>query len=191
MGGEICAAIAEVYAEIMKKYITMTLAFISAFTFSNCSSLNPFGDGYSYPQSSTKNRVALIRGRAVAPANAPMAVKRAVAAGNALQSKPYKMGGGHARWNDSGYDCSGTVSYVLRNAGLMRSTMPSKGFRSYGKRGKGRWITIFARKGHVFMTIGGLRLDARGYSRGRVGGPRWLAKQRSSRGFSVRHPRGL
>tara|TARA_B110000908_G_scaffold171930_1_gene236586 strand:- start:3377 stop:3889 length:513 start_codon:yes stop_codon:yes gene_type:complete len=170
---------------MMKNCILMMLALVTALTFSNC------GSGYYGSQRSIGSRVALINGRAVAPHNAPIAVKRAVAAGNALQRKPYRMGGGHARHNDSGYDCSGTVSYVLRNAGLMSSTMPSKGFRSYGKRGRGRWITVYARNGHVFMTIGDLRLDARGASRGRMGGPRWLAKPRSSRGFSVRHPRGL
>jgi hypothetical protein len=167
----------------MKKCILVMLILSTTLTLSNCGS----GGGGSYSQS----RVTLINGRAVAPYNAPIAVKRAVAAGNALQRKPYRMGGGHARHNDSGYDCSGTVSYVLRNAGLMNSTMPSTGFRSYGRRGKGRWITVYARRGHVFMTIGGLRLDARGYSRGYMGGPRWLVKPRSSRGFSVRHPRGL
>ena len=47
----------------------------------------------------------------------PPPVIRAIAAGNRLQGKPYKWGGGHARLQDSGYDCSGTVSYVLREAG--------------------------------------------------------------------------
>lgn len=175
----------------MKNILLIVMSIITALTFSHCGSLNPLASSPSYSESYDKGRVALINGRAVAPVNAPMAVKRAVAAGNALQRKPYKMGGGHARWNDSGYDCSGTVSYVLRNAGLMRSTMPSKGFKSYGKRGRGRWITIYARSGHVFMTIGGLRLDARGSDRGYHGGPRWLASSRSVRGFSARHPRGL
>jgi hypothetical protein len=192
---------------MMKKFIITVLSFIVAVTFSHCGSVDPRVNQYSdtqpsyfvpvsynqpsFSRSSGGGRVKLINGRAVAPANAPAAVKRAVAAGNDLQRKPYRMGGGHARWNDSGYDCSGTVSYVLRNAGLMGSTMPSKGFRSFGSRGKGKWITIYARDGHVFMTIGGLRLDARGAERGYMGGPRWLATSRSSRGFSVRHPAGL
>ncbi len=175
----------------MKNCILIMLALSIALTLSNCGSVDPRSHGYSYSGSSSRSRVVLVNGRAVAPANAPVAVKRAVAAGNALQRKPYKMGGGHARQNDSGYDCSGTVSYVLRNAGLMNGTMPSKGFRSYGKRGKGKWITTYARNGHVFMTIGGLRLDARGSSRGYMGGPRWIAKPRSPRGFAVRHPAGL
>jgi len=177
----------------MKNCILIMLVLFVALTLSNCGSVDPrnHGYGYSYSQPSSGSRVTLVNGRAVAPVNAPRAVKRAVAAGNALQRYPYRMGGGHARMNDSGYDCSGTVSYVLRNAGLMNGAMPSKGFRSYGKRGKGRWISVYARSGHVFMTIGGLRLDARGSSRGYMGGPRWLAKPRSSRGFSVRHPAGL
>lgn len=172
----------------MKNYTLILMSLAMTLTFSSCGSMSPVG---LLPFSSSGNKVKLINGRAVAPPSAPAAVKRAVAAGNALQRKPYRMGGGHARWNDSGYDCSGTVSYVLRNAGLMRGTMPSKGFRSYGRRGKGKWITIYARRGHVFMTIGGLRLDARGAERGYAGGPRWLRSPRSGRGFSVRHPKGL
>lgn len=86
--------------------------------------------------SAKDSSVVLVNGRAVAPSHAPTAVKRAVAAGNALQSKPYRMGGGHGRLNDSGYDCSGMTSYVLRNAGLLDGSMPSKGFRSYGKSGR-------------------------------------------------------
>lgn len=160
-------------------------------TLSNCGSVDPRDFGHPYGNSSSRNKVKLVNGRAVAPANAPAAVKRAVAAGNALQRMPYRMGGGHARQNDSAYDCSGSVSYVLRNAGLMRGTMPSRGFKNYGKRGRGNWITIYARDNHVFMTVGGLRLDARGSDRGYAGGPRWLREPRSPRGFVVRHPAGL
>lgn len=176
----------------MKNYILVIMASVVSLTFTSCGSLpKKVSDLYSLPFGGGVKKVVLKNGRAIAPANAPTAVKRAVAAGNALQRKPYRMGGGHARWNDSGYDCSGTVSYVLRNAGLLSSTMPSRGFKSYGKRGKGNWITVYARNGHVFMTVGGLRLDARGRSRGSMGGPRWLAKSRSGKGFKARHPAGL
>lgn len=131
----------------------------------------------------------LINGLAYAPRNAPAAVKRAIQAGNRLQSKPYKWGGGHAVLNDSGYDCSGSVSYVLREAGLLRGQMPSSGFFSYGERGEGKWITVYVRSGHVFMTIAGLRLDT-GWGSDRSG-PRWLTKTRPGRGHIVRHPAGL
>lgn len=135
-------------------------------------------------------RTAMLKnGMAYAPRNAPVAVKRAIAAGNRLQDKPYKWGGGHARKNDSGFDCSGSVSYVLREAGLLRGSMPSSGYMKYGRRGYGRWITIYVRNGHVFMTVAGLRLDTGGPGNER--GPRWRPETRQSRGHYVRHPAGL
>jgi hypothetical protein len=135
-------------------------------------------------------RTALLKdGVAYAPRNAPVAVKRAIAAGNRLQGKPYKWGGGHAQHQDSGYDCSGAVSYVLREAGLIRGSMTSSGYLKYGRRGYGRWITIYVRNGHVFMTVAGLRLDTGGPGNER--GPRWRPETRQGRGHYVRHPAGL
>lgn len=135
-------------------------------------------------------RTAMLKnGIAYAPKNAPAAVKRAIAAGNRLQGKPYKWGGGHARQNDSGYDCSGTVSYVLREAGLLKGSMPSSAFFAYGKKGYGKWITVYTRRGHVFMTIAGLRLDT-GWGADRSG-PRWHTRTRPASGTVVRHPSGL
>jgi hypothetical protein len=135
-------------------------------------------------------RTAMIRdGIAYAPKRAPAAVKRAIAAGNRLQSMPYKWGGGHARQNDSGYDCSGSTSYVLREAGLLRGSMTSKGFFRYGKKGYGKWISVYVRNGHVFLTVAGLRLDTGG--RGNETGPRWRTASREGRGHVVRHPSGL
>jgi hypothetical protein len=134
-------------------------------------------------------RTAMIKdGIAYAPKSAPFAVKKAIAAGNSLQGKPYKWGGGHARLNDSGYDCSGTVSYVLREAGLMKGSIPSRGYFEYGKKGEGKWITIYIRKGHVFMTVAGLRLDTGGP--GGESGPRWKTATRQGRGHVMRHPSG-
>lgn len=135
-------------------------------------------------------RTAMLKdGLAYAPRSAPAAVKRAIAAGNRLQDMPYKWGGGHADHDDSGYDCSGTVSYVLREAGLLKGSMPSSGYFSYGKKGEGKWITIYIRKGHVFMTIAGLRLDTGG--RGGRTGPRWKPETRNGVGHVMRHPAGL
>lgn len=131
----------------------------------------------------------LVGNRAVAPRNAPPEVKRAIEAANRIAGLPYKWGGGHAVLDDSGYDCSGAVSYVLRNAGLLNGQMPSKGFLNYGKRGHGDWITIYARKGHVFMTIAGLRFDTQGTTK--QDGPRWRPESRKSKGHVVRHPPGL
>ncbi len=135
-------------------------------------------------------RTAMIKnGIAYAPKRAPAAVKRAIAAGNRLQSMPYKWGGGHARHHDNGYDCSGTVSYVLREAGLLKGSMTSKGFYEYGKKGDGKWITVYVRNGHVFMTVAGLRLDT-GWGSDRSG-PRWHTRTRPGRGHVMRHPAGL
>lgn len=135
-------------------------------------------------------RTALVKdGLAYAPRNAPPAVIRAIAAGNRLQGKPYKWGGGHARLQDSGYDCSGTVSYVLREAGLLKGSMPSNGYFNFGKKGEGKWITLYVRKGHVFMTVAGLRLDTGGP--GGETGPRWKTATRQGKGHVMRHPAGL
>ena len=135
-------------------------------------------------------RTALLKnGVAYAPRSAPAAVKRVIAAGNRLQGKPYKWGGGHARHRDDGYDCSGTVSYVLREAGLLRGSLTSDGYFKYGKKGEGRWITIYIRKGHVFLTVAGLRLDTGGP--GNRTGPRWKPETRQTLGHVMRHPRGL
>jgi len=135
-------------------------------------------------------QTAMLRGGlAYAPRRAPMVVKRAIQAGNRLQGKPYKWGGGHAILDDTGYDCSGTVSYVLREAGLMEGQMPSRGFFGYGDRGPGKWITIYVRDGHVFMTIAGLRLDT-GWGSERTG-PKWLTKSRPAKGHVMRHPPGF
>lgn len=131
----------------------------------------------------------LVNGIAYAPRDAPLVVKKALAAGNRLQDMPYKWGGGHGNHHDSGYDCSGTVSYVLREAGLMRGSLPSSGYFKYGKKGEGRWITIYIRKGHVFLTIAGLRLDTGGP--GNRTGPRWKPETRQSIGHVMRHPAGL
>jgi hypothetical protein len=135
-------------------------------------------------------RTAMLKGgMAYAPKRAPDAVKRAVAAGNRLQGMPYKWGGGHAKQDDCGYDCSGTVSYVLREAGLMKGSMHSREYFGYGKKGEGKWITIYVRKGHVFMTIAGLRLDTGGP--GGRSGPRWKPQTRQGAGHVMRHPSGL
>lgn len=135
-------------------------------------------------------RTALFQdGLAYPPKNAPTAVKRAMAAGNRLQRKPYKWGGGHRVHEDSGYDCSGTVSYVLDEAGLIKGAIPSKGYFNYGDKGEGKWITVYTRRGHAFVTIAGLRLDAGGS--GERSGPRWKPEPRKGTGYVMRHPPGL
>lgn len=121
----------------------------------------------------------------------PGRVRRAIAAAARIANKPYRYGGGHGRWNDSGYDCSGSVSYVLHGAGVLGRSRTSGGFMNYGSPGRGRWITIYANSGHVYMTIrtasGVRRYDTSGMD----DGSRWDRRARSTSGYVVRHPPGL
>lgn len=135
------------------------------------------------------NRAVVRNGIAYAPANAPEAVKRAIWATNFLTRKPYVWGGGHATFYDTGYDCSGAVSFLLKHAGALSQPAGSTEFTRFGNSGRGRWITIYARKGHVFAIVAGLRLDTTGY-RGDEG-PRWRRPDRSPWGFIARHPQGM
>ena len=127
-------------------------------------------------------------GTAVAPTSAPAAVKAIIAAGNKIHDYPYKYGGGHGTWNDDGYDCSGSMSYVLHAAGLLRTSLDSTGFMSWGRAGKGIWVTTYANPSHSYMVVAGLRFDTSGLS---ADGSRWHTDMRSSSGYSVRHPSGL
>jgi len=127
-------------------------------------------------------------GMAVAPSSAPAAVRAIIEAGNAIATKPYKYGGGHSRWNDTGYDCSGSVSYVLHAADLLDRALDSTGFMSWGEGGRGTWITIRSNPGHAYLIVAGLRFDT---SARRQTGTRWSERRRSARGYRGRHPEGL
>src|SRR2546430_3789159 len=84
-------------------------------------------------------------GTAVAPSNAPPAIQAAIAAGNAIHTYPYRWGGGHRTFYDTGYDCSGAVSYVLHAAGFLASPLPSGPLASSsGAFGKGLLVTVYA-----------------------------------------------
>ncbi|WP_035609018.1 NlpC/P60 family protein [Haloferula sp. BvORR071] len=172
----------------MKRIAALLSLLVVAVGLSSCGGQVKARQAVSYRFQDGKTAM-LKNGVAYAPKKAPTAVKRAIAAGNRLQNKPYKWGGGHAKELDSGYDCSGTVSYVLREAGLMQGSMPSNGYFNYGKKGEGDWITVYCRSGHVFMTVAGLRLDTGGP--GGRSGPRWKPETRSGIGHVMRHPSGL
>ena len=135
-------------------------------------------------------RATLRNGIAYAPSRAPDNIKNAIWAVNTLRRKPYVWGGGHGSFNDYGYDCSGAVSFALHYAGLLDVPLPSNDFRRYGKRGRGRWVTIYSRKGHTFAIIAGLRLDTTDLRDGGDVGPRWYADGRDTSGFDARHPAG-
>jgi hypothetical protein len=135
---------------------------------------------------------AYMRGnKAVAPAHAPRNIKRVIAAANKIVGRPYRRGGGHGRHHDSAYDCSGSVGFVLREIGAMgKQNFRSSGeFLRWGKPGFGRWLTLYVKRGHVFLMVAGLRFDTSG--RGRGVGPRWHTSSRGCSGFYVRHIPGL
>jgi cell wall-associated NlpC family hydrolase len=115
-------------------------------------------------------------------------LRRAVAAGNRIAYKPYIYGGGHASFQAAGYDCSGSVSYVLHGMGRLDAPLDSSQLMSYGKPGPGRYVTIYANAGHAFMVIDGRRYDTSGRS---ASGSRWGPGQRSTAGYVARHPPGL
>jgi len=129
--------------------------------------------------------------RAVAPKHAPPAVKKMIKAANHIRHKPYKWGGGHADWDSKGYDCSGSVSYVLHKAGYLDYPLTSGGFMDWGKKGANRWVNIWASKDHVYMVIAGLRWDTSYITDGDKTGPGWSELKRPSKGFKLRHPAGI
>jgi len=129
------------------------------------------------------------KGLARAPAGSPTAVQDIVAGGNAIATFPYRLGGGHGSFVDSSYDCSGSVSYALAAAGLLDSPLTSGELMDWGAPGRGRWVTVYANSGHVFMVVGGVRFDTSGRAGRR--GSRWQPLDRSARGFVVRHWPGL
>jgi len=140
-------------------------------------------------------------GTAAAPADAPPQVQSAIWAANHIQDKPYRYGGGHKDFDDTAYDCSGTVSYMLHGGGLLDSPLDSSSFMKWGDSGAGQWITVYTNPGHAYAVIAGLRLDTsaaavartatRKYKKAMERGPRWRPTERSSRGFKKRHPVGF
>jgi peptidoglycan hydrolase-like protein with peptidoglycan-binding domain len=127
-------------------------------------------------------------GLAIAPAGAPAAVVAIIAAGNAISHFPYRYGGGHDTWQDTGYDCSGSVSFALHGGGLLDTPMSSYDFPAWGESGPGQWVTVYARQDHAYMVVAGLRFDT---SASKGGGSRWTTEPRSPDGYVARHPAGL
>ena len=141
------------------------------------------------PVTSTPQAVIAKDGRtAIPPASAPDQVKQAIWAANKITTKPYRYGGGHRKWRDTGYDCSGSVSYALHGGGIIDSPLFSGLFMKWGLAGRGQWITVYTNPGHAYVVIAGLRFDTSGPGER---GPRWRLGARSSRGFAARHPEGL
>ena len=142
-------------------------------------------------QPSTTRATLTPGGLAVAPIDAPAAVQAVIAAGNEIARLPYIWGGGHMTYEDNGYDCSGSISYVFAAAGILNHTVTSGELENWGDAGPGRWITVFANAGHTFMYVAGLRFDTVALAET---GSRWSdrpADESDLSSFSVRHPPGL
>ena len=131
----------------------------------------------------------LPNGMLIPPASAPARVKSVIAAANKIRLKPYIWGGGHGRWWDAGYDCSGSVSYALHGGKFLESPLPSGPMANWGLAGLGRWITVYTNPGHAYAEIAGYRWDTSGDS-GETG-PRWHEDLRDNVGFVARHPAGF
>jgi hypothetical protein len=116
-------------------------------------------------------------------------VKKIIAAGNKIALKPYVWGGGHRSWRAKGYDCSGSVSYALRGAKLLKAPLASGDFMKWGDAGAGTWVTLYTKSSHIYAVIAGLRFDTSGRTGNK--GTRWQAPMRSAKGYVVRHPAGL
>jgi cell wall-associated NlpC family hydrolase len=135
-------------------------------------------------------RVTLLSdGTAVAPIDAPEQVQQIVNAANVIAKFPYIWGGGHGSFSDNGYDCSGSISYAFAAAGLVENPLVSGELANWGEAGPGKWVTVYANGGHVFMTVGGLRYDTS--FRDGPRGSRWQTASRPMKGFAVRHMPGL
>jgi cell wall-associated NlpC family hydrolase len=130
----------------------------------------------------------LKNGIALPPIEAPEPVRQIIEAGNSIARTPYLWGGGHGKWQDKGYDCSGSVSYALASAGLLNAPLDSGRLMGWGEPGKGKWVTIYTNPGHVYLVVAGVRFDTSGT---RTTGSRWQKSMRPGGGFVARHPPGL
>jgi hypothetical protein len=130
-------------------------------------------------------------GLAVAPPGAPAQVQAIINAGNEIARLPYRYAGGHLTYQDTAYDCSGSISYVLAAAHLLNYTVNSTALETWGKAGPGKWVTVFANAGHTFMYVAGLRFDTVALAET---GSRWStrpADEPDLSTFVLRHPAGL
>ncbi len=143
---------------------------------------SPTGDAAITTAEVLKNGIAL------PPIESPAEVHQIIEAGNSIARTPYLWGGGHGKWLDKGYDCSGSVSYALASAGLLNGPLASGPLMGWGKPGPGKWITIYSNPGHVWMVVAGVRFDTSGT---KTTGSRWQASLRGKSGYVARHPEGL
>jgi cell wall-associated NlpC family hydrolase len=144
---------------------------------------------FAHRRGGNPSNALLLTGVALAPPDAPEAVKGAINAANMIIGRPYIWGGGHASFYSRGYDCSGSVSFALFGGGLIPRPLTSGELEHWGAPGPGKWISVYANAGHTFAEIAGLRWDTVGDAQGT--GPRWHLATTDTSGFVVRHPPGL
>jgi hypothetical protein len=110
---------------------------------------------------------------------------RVIAAANMVSAAnfPYLYGGGHeqpARWGP--FDCSGSVSYVMQQAGYKVPTTVSGDIPSWKfPAGPGR-VTIFYNPVHTFMRIGNRYFGTSGFARP-GGGAGWFNVDKLPAGY--------
>jgi peptidoglycan hydrolase-like protein with peptidoglycan-binding domain len=177
-------------ALVLRKVVVANAAELTGGTEANPALPPPVPEDPSVPASAPGEKGQLTAdGLAVAPASAPQAVKDIIAAGNKIAKLPYRYGGGHNEsFQDSAYDCSGSVSYALHGANLIDSPLPSGDLESWGQGGQGQWVTVYANSGHAFMTVAGLRFDTSGRT---DSGSRWQKAMRDTSDYVARHPSSL
>lgn len=164
-----------------------TIATLAALMLISASANASGGLSVSNPKSGKPGKAKLLKsGRAVPPENAPRRVVKAIRAANKIRKTRYEWGGGHGDFKDNGYDCSGAVSYMLHGGRMLGRPLTSGSLAHWGRKGKGKWISVYANSGHVYAMVAGLRWDTSGGP-----GPRWHKSKRSRGGFKVRHYKGL
>ena len=152
------------------------------------------GGAVFVPPPPPPTRAKIVNGKAIAPAGAPARIKHVITAANRLIGKPYRYGGGHRAFTralDSGYDCSGSVSYALFGGRFLRSPLPSGDLMDWARSGPGSWLTVYANSGHAYMYVAGLRFDTGMRDDPSATGPAWSKKLRKNASYLPRHPRGF
>jgi hypothetical protein len=167
----------------------------------------PTDGGTGLGAQATSNSMApatLIDGIAVAAQGTPAQIVAVIAAANRIAFLPYHYGGGHGDYVvkngvvqlDTGYDCSGSVSFALHGGNMLAEPLDSEEFASYGQPGAGNWLTLYTNGvsptgiAHVYIQIAGLWFDTASQSASN-GNDRWTTVRTSSpKGFEARHPNG-
>jgi len=151
------------------------------------------GTGTTTTSASPEVNATLLDGLAIPAPDTPQAIVTMLDAANKIAFDPYIYGGGHGSFTAAGYDCSGSVSYVLHAGGLLATPLDSEQFLQYGLAGKGNWITIYTNgPTHAYMEIAGVWFDTAAQT-ALNGNDRWSLTRIAEPGygkFVARHPAG-